>query len=67
MLKLVTTIERKMANEKKILDRTGSEVTVDWVEAQAEIRHKAFAELHDVVLNRMLRDHGFPARVVGDV
>lgn len=62
MHELAKTIEKKIANEQKILTRESKEVTVDWVAVQAEIRLRAFAEVHESVCNRILKEYGYSPR-----
>jgi hypothetical protein len=42
-------IEQKIANEQQIIDRYEKEVTVDWPAVHAEVRHKAFSEVIEII------------------
>lgn len=66
IIDILKAIEKKIANEQKILDRTEGEVTVDWVETQAEIRIKAFFETQELILNKILKHYGYRARPAVD-
>ena len=62
MLTAIQKIEKKIIQERKILEHEAKEITVDWVAVQAEVRLKAFEEAVDVLYLSVLRCYGCAPR-----